>query len=84
MCFIAWRDARYHLFSPAPVADWAARCGFHAIEVVDVTTTTVEEQRQTDWMHFESLADYPDPANPQLTVEDHPAPRRAIIIARTG
>lgn len=70
--------------STATLCCWLGRCGFHAIEVVDVTTTTVEEQRQTNWMHFESLANYLDPANPLLTIEGYPAPRRAIIVARSG
>jgi tRNA (mo5U34)-methyltransferase len=32
-------------------------------------------------MTFHSLAQFLDPANPDLTVEGHPAPKRAIITA---
>jgi tRNA (mo5U34)-methyltransferase len=32
-------------------------------------------------MPFESLADYLDPDNPRRTVEGHPAPVRATILA---
>lgn len=61
---------------------WLARCGFKEIRVVDVSRTTVEEQRATDWMRFQSLSDFLDPANLELTVEGYPAPRRAVLIAK--
>ena len=64
---------------------WIRRCGFVDARVVDVSATTVAEQRRTDWMRFESLAEALDPQNPQLTVEGYPAPRRAVFIAnRSG
>jgi tRNA (mo5U34)-methyltransferase len=49
--------------------------------VVDLTPTTVQEQRSTPWMDFESLPDYLDPANPGCTVEGYPAPLRATLVA---
>ncbi len=58
------------------------RCGFKEIEVVDVTRTTVEEQRGTDWMTFNSLPDFLHPDNPSLTIEGYQAPTRAILMAR--
>lgn len=61
---------------------WLRRCGFRDIRVVDVSVTSLEEQRSTEWMHFESLADFLDPDDPSLTVEGHPAPRRATLVAR--
>ncbi len=57
------------------------RVGFGQVRTVDVTTTTLDEQRRTDWMTFESLADFLDPADRGLTVEGYPAPRRALVIA---
>jgi len=68
--------------SPATLAGWLKRAGFREIRVVDVTTTTVEEQRATPWMRFESLADFLDPGDPGRTVEGYPAPCRAILLAR--
>lgn len=59
-----------------------ARCGFRDIEVVDVTRTTVEEQRPTPWMTFESLPNFLHPENPNLTIEGYQAPTRAIVLAR--
>ncbi len=57
------------------------RCGFSNARVVDITATTTEEQRQTDWMHFESLSDFLDPEDDTKTIEGYPAPLRAIFIA---
>ena len=63
---------------------WLKRCGFNNIRLIDVTTTSVEEQRSTEWMQFHSLKDFLDAKNPKLTCEGLPAPRRAIIIANSA
>jgi tRNA (mo5U34)-methyltransferase len=60
---------------------WLTRCGFKNIRVVDVTVTTIEEQRTTEWMTFDSLKDCLDADNPQLTCEGLPAPKRAVVLA---
>lgn len=60
---------------------WLIRCGFRRARVVDVSATTVDEQRTTSWMRFHSLADFLDPENPALTVEGLPAPKRGILVA---
>lgn len=62
--------------------NWLNRCGFDNIRLVDITPTTPEEQRRTDWMPFLSLSDHLDLENPGLTKEGLPAPQRAIFIAR--
>jgi tRNA (mo5U34)-methyltransferase len=56
------------------------RAGLVNVRTVDVTTTSIEEQRRTDWMDFHSLSDFLDPRNPALTAEGYPAPCRAIVI----
>jgi tRNA (mo5U34)-methyltransferase len=61
---------------------WLKRAGFSDIELVDVSRTTVQEQRSTEWMRFESLKDYLNPDDQSLTVEGYPAPRRAIFVAQ--
>ncbi|BAZ94496.1 SAM-dependent methyltransferases [Thiohalobacter thiocyanaticus] len=66
----------------AELERWLARCGLRDIRCVDEGPTTVEEQRSTDWMRFESLAQSLDPADPTRTVEGHPASRRAVLLAR--
>lgn len=63
---------------------WLKRCGFKNIRVVDVTVTSIEEQRTTEWMTFHSLKDFLDAKNPQLTCEGLPAPKRAIVIANSA
>ncbi|MGZ5008258.1 MAG: tRNA 5-methoxyuridine(34)/uridine 5-oxyacetic acid(34) synthase CmoB [Methylobacter sp.] len=60
---------------------WLKRCGFRNIRVVDVTVTSIEEQRTTEWMTFNSLKTFLDPDNPNLTCEGLPAPKRAVVIA---
>ncbi len=61
---------------------WLKRCGFKSIRAVDVSPTTTEEQRSTEWMRWESLADFLDPHDPSKTVEGYPGPRRAILVAQ--
>jgi tRNA (mo5U34)-methyltransferase len=61
---------------------WLAEAGFVAPAVVGIDRTTTAEQRSTDWMRFESLAEALDPDDPERTVEGHPAPVRAVLTAR--
>ena len=60
---------------------WLRRSGFGAIEIADTSVTTSEEQRSTEWMTFESLAEALDPQDPTRTVEGWPAPRRVVVTA---
>ncbi len=63
------------------LASWLAEAGFSAVEQLDLSITTAEEQRRTPWMQFESLSDFLDPHHPDRTVEGHPAPLRAVFSA---
>ena len=60
---------------------WLERCGFINCRVIDVSITSVAEQRSTDWMQFHSLKEFLDPDDSTLTCEGLPAPKRAIILA---
>lgn len=60
---------------------WLVRTGYRDVTVVDVSVTTSAEQRRTEWMTFESLADALDPGDPTQTVEGWPAPRRVVLTA---
>src|SRR5690554_536037 len=71
----------WFLPSVAQLELWLRRCGFKNIRCVDLNLTSTKEQRATEWMTFQSLADFLDPQNPQLTREGYPAPLRAILIA---
>jgi tRNA (mo5U34)-methyltransferase len=63
------------------VQRWLEQAGFRDGRVLDVTPTTVAEQRSTAWMRFESLPQALDPEDRARTVEGHPAPVRAILLA---
>lgn len=67
--------------SPAMLEIWLQRSGFRDVRVVDVTVTSLEEQRSTPWMRFESLAQALAINDATQTVEGLPAPRRAVVIA---
>lgn len=72
----------FFLPSVAQLQIWLERCGFTQVRCVDESTTTVEEQRSTEWMRFQSLPDFLDQDDPSRTREGYPAPRRAVLIAR--
>ena len=63
---------------------WLKTAGFNNIKLVDVTQTTPEEQRATHWIgdNTQSLKDFLDPNNDNLTIEGLPAPKRAIFICQ--
>lgn len=63
------------------LVQWLSRCGMEQISVIDESITTVDEQRKTEWMPFDSLEDALDVNNPQLTIEGLPAPKRVVVKA---
>ncbi|MGM0692907.1 MAG: tRNA 5-methoxyuridine(34)/uridine 5-oxyacetic acid(34) synthase CmoB [Pseudomonadota bacterium] len=71
----------YFLPSSKALCGWLERCGLENVRVVDEAVTTTEEQRATEWMTFQSLADFLDPDDPSRTREGYPAPRRAVVMA---
>lgn len=60
---------------------WLKKLRFTSVEVLDYSKTTLEEQRSTDWMTFESLPDFLDPADNDKTLEGYPAPWRVVLKA---
>lgn len=60
---------------------WLEKCGLVNARVVDINQTTLSEQKSTQWMEYNSLEDYLDPEDHNLTIEGHPAPTRALLIA---
>lgn len=66
----------------ATLASWLNKAGFENVRVVDESTTTTDEQRSTDWMQFHSLKNFLNPTDSTKTVEGHPAPKRAVLVAR--
>jgi len=72
----------WFLPSPAQLVIWLQRLGYKDVRVVDVTPTSTDEQRYTDWIGpRQSLADFLDPEDPSRTIEGYPAPVRATLVA---
>ncbi|NLO54696.1 MAG: tRNA 5-methoxyuridine(34)/uridine 5-oxyacetic acid(34) synthase CmoB [Gammaproteobacteria bacterium] len=72
----------WFLPSVAALERWLRRAGFQEVRCVDVSHTSCDEQRSTDWMKYHSLADFLDPEDPSTTLESLPAPMRAVLVAR--
>lgn len=70
--------------TPGLLVEWLRACGYENPRVVDLTPTTPQEQRRTEWMTYESLTDFLNPTNPARTVENHPAPVRSIVLAESA
>ncbi len=62
--------------------NWCFRAGFKDVEVLKIKKTTLDEQRKTEWIEGESLGEFLDKDNPNLTVEGYPAPKRVYIKAK--
>lgn len=65
----------------AELTTWLERSAFRDVQVLDRSVTTSDEQRSTEWMPFESLAEALDPDDASLTVEGWPAPHRVVFSA---
>jgi len=68
--------------SLAVLLGWLDQAGLSDYQVMDVSKTTVDEQRTTEWMTFESLSESLDQDDMSLTVEGHAAPVRAAILVK--
>lgn len=71
----------WFLPSVATLISWLEKVKFKNVRCVDVDQTSIEEQRTTEWMTFQSLKDFLDPDDINRTIEGYPAPKRAVIIA---
>jgi tRNA (mo5U34)-methyltransferase len=60
---------------------WARRAGFKNPRIVEKNVTSLEEQRSTEWMQYQSLTDFLDADDKTKTAEGYPAPLRATLIA---
>ncbi|MDY0191301.1 MAG: tRNA 5-methoxyuridine(34)/uridine 5-oxyacetic acid(34) synthase CmoB [Desulfuromonas sp.] len=72
----------YFLPTVACLSSWLEKAGFTNIRCIDVSRTTAAEQRKTAWIQTESLSDFLDPEDELHTIEGHPAPRRALMLAQ--
>lgn len=63
------------------LVNWLQRTGFRNIKLFHSHPMSSAEQRQTDWMNFESYEDFIDKNHSELTIEKYPAPWRVFIKA---
>lgn len=62
--------------------NWLERAKFKDIEILEIKKTDANEQRKTAWIQGESLENFLDPNNPNLTIEGYGAPQRVYIKAK--
>lgn len=62
--------------------NWVYRSGFRDLNPFFGEKLSTDEQRKTVWAPFESLSDFLDPDDPELTVEGYPAPWRFYLTAK--
>ena len=72
----------YFIPSVPTMINWLHKCGFSDVKMVDKSVTSLNEQRKTEWMTSDSLADFLDPYDSSKTIEGYPAPMRAVFIAK--
>ena len=77
-----YAKARNVYFMPTRdcLINWVRRSGFKDVELVSHEKVTVDEQRSTELMAYESLADFLDPNDSNLTIEGYPAPYRTVVV----
>ena len=72
----------YFLPSKKALCHLCKRAGFVDVEIISDRDTTLNEQRSTAWMPYESLSEFLDLRDISKTIEGYPAPRRTMVIAR--
>jgi tRNA (mo5U34)-methyltransferase len=71
----------YFIPTVSALKNWCLRAGFREFEVLEIKKTKLNEQRKTDWILGDSLGDFLNPENPEVTIEGYPAPKRVYIKA---
>lgn len=59
--------------------NWCEKAKFSEFKVLETKKTDLKEQRKTQWIDGESLEDFLDPNNEDLTVEGYEAPKRVYV-----
>ena len=72
----------YFVPTIAALYNWLERAKFRDIELLEIKKTDANEQRKTEWIYGESLENFLDPNNLELTIEGFPAPKRVYIKAK--
>ena len=66
------------------VLDWLSESGFNDPHCIDISTTTVAEQRSTEMMPYHSLTDGLDQMDTSVTIEGYERPVRGIFLANAS
>jgi tRNA (mo5U34)-methyltransferase len=62
--------------------NWFEKAKFSSFEILEIKKTNLEEQRKTAWIEGESLNNFLDPHDSNLTIEGYPAPKRVYVKAK--
>jgi tRNA (mo5U34)-methyltransferase len=65
----------------ACLANWLKRAGYGDVQLFCRHPMSSAEQRQTEWMNFETYEDFIDKQSSELTIEGYPAPWRIFLKA---
>lgn len=68
--------------SPTAMESLLHRAGFKNLARHEFGPVTTDEQRRTEFAHFESLADFLDPSDSSKTIEGYPAPHSTLVIGQ--
>lgn len=72
----------YFIPSIKALKNWCYRAKFKSFEILAIKNTDLNEQRKTKWIDSQSLNDFLDPKNHDLTIEGYPAPKRLYVRLR--
>lgn len=72
----------YFVPTISALQNWFEKAKFSSFEILEIKKTDLEEQRKTDWILGESLNDFLDKNNPNITIEGYPAPKRVYVKAK--
>lgn len=59
--------------------NWAEKAKFREFNVLETKKTDLNEQRKTKWINGESLEDFLNPNDKNLTIEGYEAPKRIYV-----
>lgn len=59
--------------------NWCEKAKFSDFKILATKKTDIHEQRKTEWIDTESLKEFLDPKNENLTVEGYEAPKRIYV-----
>ena len=68
--------------SVGAMCSWLDKTGFKDVKVLLQYEVGIDEQRRTAHSPDESLEDFLDPNDPNLTVEGYKVPKRALVSAK--